>query len=422
MSLNTKSNKRNLLIVGLISFLNALTFAAIIPIIYSYAASFGLNDTLIGLLFGSFAFAQFFATPVIGRLSDKYGRKPLLVISLLGTFIANVIQAFAGSAWVLFLARMLDGITGGNNSVAQAVISDSTEQKDRPMGFAIFGASFGLGFLFGPVIALAIMPYGNNYVFLFSALIALLAAILTAVFLPETNLTRETKKLDLFDTLFLQIYKGFKMPIVRDILIINLITSLSLSVFQIAFQPYIKVNFGLGEEHISYVLILSGIVNILFLPLVKIFTNKFGLYKLLNLTFLFRALNFAILALLVDQSVFWLMMVVFAFVNLFSRPIITSLLTRNVKSEDQGVAIGVSESMFSLGLAVGPAIFAFVNLPLQEGFTFLQIPLITDILIDLAKNYTLSFYAIAIISVIAWFYVLWFLRRIKYSKAGNNDF
>ncbi len=418
-----KQNRKNLYIVAFISFLNALTFAAIIPILYSYASSFGLNDTQIGLLFGSFALAQFFATPIIGRLSDKYGRKPLLLISLFGTFIANIMQGLAGSAWVLFLARILDGITGGNNSVAQAVISDTTEEKDRPLGFALFGASFGIGFLIGPVIALLIMPFGNNFVFFFSAFVAFVATVLTAVFLPETNFNRETKKLDFVDTVFLQIYRGFQMPVVRDILIINLITSLSIAIFQIAFQPYIKVNFGMGEKEISYVLILSGVINIVFLPLVKIFTSRFGLTNLLNWTFLIRALNFLILALFVDTIVFWAMMVVFGFVNLFSRPVITSLLTKYVRKEDQGVAIGVLESMFSLGLAVGPTIFAFVNLPMQEGFTFLRLPWITDVLIGSAQNYTLSFFAVGLISLCAWLYALWFIRKLNsIDTTGKNDF
>ena len=125
----------------------------------SYARQFALTDFEIGLLFGSFALAQFVATPVTGRLSDIHGRKLLLLISIFGTFLASLIQAFAMSGWILFLGRVFDGLTGGNNSVAQAVISDTLPEKDRPSGFAILGASFGLGFLFGPVISLVLVNF-----------------------------------------------------------------------------------------------------------------------------------------------------------------------------------------------------------------------------------------------------------------------
>lgn len=335
-----------------------MTLGAIIPVIYAYASSFGLNDASIGLLFATFSLAQFFATSVIGRLSDKYGRKPLLIISLFGTFLASLIQAFATSGWMLFFGRFLDGITGGNNSVAQAVIVDSVEEKDKPFGFAVFGASFGLGFLFGPVISLFISKSGNAYVFLFSALLALITTLITAFVLPETNLNRETKPLNLVEVLFLEIFRALKMPIIRDILLLNFLTALSTAIFQIAFQPYITLNFGYGQDQISYVLILNGVISIAFLGLVKRLTDRVGLNNLLRFTFLFRFLTFLILAVIVNKLVFWATMIVFGFINLFSRPVISTMISNYSRKEDQGTVIGVAESMFSLGLIIGPSLFS----------------------------------------------------------------
>ena len=113
---------------------------------------FGLNDFQTSLLFSIYSLSQFFATPVIGKLSDRFGRKPLLIISLTGTVVANLIAGTATTAIVLFAARFLDGITGGNVSVAQAIISDVTTPANRAKGFSINGAAFGLGFVLGPVI------------------------------------------------------------------------------------------------------------------------------------------------------------------------------------------------------------------------------------------------------------------------------
>lgn len=400
-------SKRLIFIVGLISFLNALTLGAIIPVIYTYASSFDLNDASIGVLFATFSLAQFFATPVIGRLSDKYGRKPLLVISLSGTFVASLIQAFATSGWMLFLGRFLDGITGGNNSVAQAVIVDSVEEKDKPFGFAVFGAGFGLGFLVGPVISLFISKIGNSYVFLFSALLALVTTLIALFVLPETNLNRETKPLNFVEVLFLEIFRAMKMPIIRDILLINFITALSTAIFQIAFQPYITVNFGYGQDHISYVLILNGVISIAFLGFVKRLSDKFGLNNLLRLTFLIRFLTFLVLAVIVNKLIFWIVMVVFGFINLFSRPVISTMISNYSKKEDQGTVIGVAESMFSLGLIIGPSLFSLTSLPQNSGFS-LGSQTLTNLLINSANNYTLAFYLMAVISLCAFVYVLRF--------------
>jgi MFS family permease len=138
---------QKLWITALIAFINSLSLTILIPIIYLYGKQFNLSDFQTSLLFSTYSIAQFFATPVIGKLSDRFGRKPLLIISLAGTVIANLIAGTATTASILFLARFLDGITGGNTSVAQAIISDVTTPENRAKGFGIYGAAFGLGFV-----------------------------------------------------------------------------------------------------------------------------------------------------------------------------------------------------------------------------------------------------------------------------------
>lgn len=137
----------NFWIIALIAFINSLSLTILIPIIYLYGKQFGLNDFQTSFLFAIYSIAQFFATPIIGKLADRFGRKPLLIISLSGTVVANFMAGTATTATILFLARLLDGITGGNNSVAQAVISDVTTPANRASGFGVLGAAFGLGFV-----------------------------------------------------------------------------------------------------------------------------------------------------------------------------------------------------------------------------------------------------------------------------------
>src|SRR3989338_257457 len=191
---------RNILIIGLICMVNMLGYGIIIPIIYAYSIKFGLNDFQNGLLFALFSIGQFIAAPIIGRLSDKYGRRPMLLISIMGTAVSFFMMAFAPSAAFLFLARALDGITACNIPVAFAVISDSTKPEERAKAFGFIGAAFNFGFVFGPAIAALTVGFGNGVPFIIAGVITLLAVVLTALYLPETNQHMgEVKQGKLFD-------------------------------------------------------------------------------------------------------------------------------------------------------------------------------------------------------------------------------
>ena len=184
---------RNIWIVSSIALVNSLSFTILLPTLYPYGRQFGLNDFETSLLFSIFSIAQFVATPVIGQLSDRWGRRPLLIVSLAGTVLANLMAGMATAAWVLFLARFLDGITGGNNSVVQAVIADVTDAENRARGFSLFSAAFGVGFVLGPIISLGAQEISLGASFLMSAAIASIALALTLFFLPETGVKQSAQ-------------------------------------------------------------------------------------------------------------------------------------------------------------------------------------------------------------------------------------
>ncbi|MEO1764693.1 MAG: MFS transporter, partial [Cyanobacteria bacterium J06629_18] len=140
-------------IVTLIAFINSVSFTIIIPLLYPYAKQFGLNDFQASLLSTAYALPQFIGTPILGRLSDRLGRKPLLVISLLGTVLSGIVAAVTPVAWLLYVARIFDGLTGGNTSIARAVVSDITTVDQRAKAFGIFGSVFRLGFVAGPALS-----------------------------------------------------------------------------------------------------------------------------------------------------------------------------------------------------------------------------------------------------------------------------
>ncbi|MCX7841022.1 MAG: MFS transporter, partial [Anaerolineae bacterium] len=140
-------NNKRLTIIFLIVFVDLLGFSLILPLLPYYAETFGADAFVTGLLVASYAVAQLIGAPLLGRWSDRAGRRPVLLISIFGTFIGFVLLGFAGALWMLFLSRVIDGLTGGNISVAQAYITDVTDEKNRAKGLGLVGAAFGLGFI-----------------------------------------------------------------------------------------------------------------------------------------------------------------------------------------------------------------------------------------------------------------------------------
>src|SRR5438477_1134446 len=176
-----------LLVIFITIFIDLVGFGIVIPVLPFYAegTKFGATPREVGLLFASYSFMQLIFAPVLGRLSDKYGRRPILLISLLGTSLGFLILGFATTLWMLFLGRIIDGISGGNISTAQAYIADITSKEDRAKGMGLIGAAFGLGFIFGPAIGGLLISYGFQWPSLFAAGLSLVNLIWAFFVLKE---------------------------------------------------------------------------------------------------------------------------------------------------------------------------------------------------------------------------------------------
>lgn len=159
-----KLDFKKILPVFVIVLIDLLGLTIIIPLMPLYATAFGANAFTIGILGASYPVMQFVGAPLLGRLSDRYGRKPILIVSQVGTLVGFIVLGFASTLWLLFLARIVDGLSGANISTAQAVIADSTTEKTRTQGLGLLGAAFGLGFIVGPIVAFASLALtGNDY-------------------------------------------------------------------------------------------------------------------------------------------------------------------------------------------------------------------------------------------------------------------
>ncbi|MEP6903031.1 MAG: MFS transporter, partial [Actinomycetota bacterium] len=177
-----------LIIIFVTIFIDLVGFGVAIPVLPAYAKNeFGASPFVIGWLVASYSIMQFISTPFLGQLSDKYGRRPILFISLLGTSIAALITGLSTTLWMLFFGRIFDGITGGNISTAQAYIADVTTRENRAKGMGLIGAAFGLGFVFGPAIGGILSKFGPHAPFFFVSALAFTNAVLLYFILPESR-------------------------------------------------------------------------------------------------------------------------------------------------------------------------------------------------------------------------------------------
>src|SRR6478672_2318941 len=177
---------RPLTIIFLTIFVNLVGFGIIIPLLPFYAETFGASPLVIGLLFAVFSLCQLLAAPALGDLSDRYGRRPILIFSLAGTVVSFVMLAVAHSVAMLFAARIVDGLSGGNISTARAYVADVTEKKDRARAYGLIGAAFGLGFILGPALSGVLARVSYTAPIWAAAGLTVVATAMAWFWLPET--------------------------------------------------------------------------------------------------------------------------------------------------------------------------------------------------------------------------------------------
>jgi MFS family permease len=359
-----------LLILALVMVVNALSYGIIIPLLYPYAQRFGIDPLGLSLMFASFSLAQFLATPVLGRLSDRWGRKPVLLLCLLGTAGSLALFASAQSAFMLFIARILDGITGGNISVAQAVIADSTEGKDRAKGFGVLGAAFGFGFLAGPAIGGLLSQYGLTTPFWFAAALALAGTILGQLVMTETLSEKSRVAAEgepLFN--FHHIVQALFKPSIGTVLMLSFLATLSINVFIIGFQSFTTDILKMSPTGVGLLFAMFGLVNIIMQMVgIRWLLEKFPSKKqILFGSFLISAGVLFVAPLAHTAVLFAIILLIHMIASSPQNPMITALLSERTKEEDQGGLLGINQSYVSLGQIFGPiaggAVAKSINVP-----------------------------------------------------------
>ncbi|VEP16887.1 Major facilitator superfamily MFS_1 [Hyella patelloides LEGE 07179] len=357
---------RQFWIIATIAFVNSISFTIIIPLLYPYAKQFALSDLQASLLTTAYALAQFLGTPVLGKLSDRMGRKPILIVSLLGTVLANILASVSNTALLLYLARIFDGLTGANNSVASAVISDITTPEQRPQAFGIFAAIFRLGFVVGPALSYVaqqlptlpgISPLGMSFVV--AAVIACFAVMLTLFFLPETlpQSTPKSFKLSWQDFTFSKIAKSATKPKLGKLFILTFLSGASFTIFTFAFQPFFLNVLDRNPKELAIAFSLVGMLGFISQVFaLEPLRNKFNLIDILAMALFIRGVTFFLMPTFPTITAFAIILAIFSLVNAFPMPLIESILSLNTKQQEQGEILGINASYLSIANAFGPFI------------------------------------------------------------------
>jgi multidrug resistance protein len=347
---------RILWVLVFIAIINSMGFGIIIPLLYPYGKKFGVTEHTIGLLTAAYSIAQFFATPVLGSLSDRFGRKPLLVISLIGTCVSFIIFGLANSIFVLFAARILDGLTGGNISVAQAMVSDISSPKERAKNFGILGSAFGFGFVIGPAIGGLLSKFGMQVPFFFAAGIAILGVLLTLFFLKETNQNktgRSTKKKSHFS--FTSLVTVLKKPVIGTAVFTGFLLTMAQFTMLIGFQTFSVDELKLNPTQIGLFyggFGISGILMQMLVPAVKRIISQQAVILFISTLF---CLGMMILASFATGLVLFAISVgIYGLFNGLRNPMLNAIIADHNDGNERGEVMGVNQAYASIGQTLGP--------------------------------------------------------------------
>ena len=257
-----KLDFKKILPVLVIILVDLLGLSIIIPLMPLYAARFGANAFVIGLLGATYPAMQFIGAPILGRLSDRFGRRPILLVSQIGTFLGFILLGFANALPLLFLSRIIDGLSGANISTAQAVVTDVTTDQTRTQGLGLIGAAFGMGFILGPIIAFAVLIASNdNYqaVAFTAAFFSFASLLLTLFWLPETrNPEKGTIRTKAPFTLT-AMSQALKRPTIGILLVMMFAQQLAFGGYEQMFSLFALNRLGMGARDTSGLFVLAGL-------------------------------------------------------------------------------------------------------------------------------------------------------------------
>jgi len=342
---------RPLVIIFLTVLVNLVGFGIIIPLLPFYAQTFGASPLTIGMLFASFSIAQLVASPVLGHWSDSWGRRPVLILSLLGTVVSFVMLAVAHSLAMLFAARIVDGLSGGNITTARAYIGDIATDENRAKYFGFLGASFGLGFIIGPGLSGVFAHISYTAPIWAAAVITFVAMLMAWFWLPETvhrvnadagSPWRALRELG-------------SRPGLRVLFAVDFLYWASFAIYQSTFALFGARRFGWDATHTGYVLAAFGVLGVIVQgAMVGPVVARIGEKRAFIVGLAITAVAWLGAALVHSVPLFLVLLVPSALGLGFCTPSLVSLVSGAAGKHEQGRVQGAAGALESLGRTVGP--------------------------------------------------------------------
>jgi multidrug resistance protein len=336
--------------------LDLVGFGIIVPILGRYAERFGANGFQVGLLFASYSLAQLLFAPLLGAWSDRIGRKPVIVISLVGTCVGSLVTGLAGSLWLLFVGRIIDGASGGSLSVAQAAVADISSPDQRPRLVGMMGAAFGVGFVLGPAIGGLSSLGGPHVPFFVAAALAGANAVAALVRLPETHRAGDLATTGEGPTG----RRRMALPtaqVLRRLAIVGFISTLAFTAFESTFSLFGNARFGFTEGSAAAVFLGVGLVLVAMQggAYAKL-AARFGVGRVFRAALVLTAAGLACLA----AATTWPVLIVALFLLSVGQgcasPSITTIVSERAGAHERGAALGFQQSAYAVARVVGPPV------------------------------------------------------------------
>lgn len=343
-----------LVIIFLTVFIDLLGFGIIIPLLPFYAESYGANGFTVGLLGTVYSLMQFAFSPVWGRWSDRIGRRPVILLGLLGSCASYLVLALAGSLPLIFAARVLGGVAGANIPTAQAYIADITTPENRAKGMGMVGAAFGLGFIFGPALGGMLTHFGASAPMWAASALCFLNFVAAWLLLPESRVVADRRRPAASRIELLR--RSLGRPTLLVLLVLYFVISMAFSGFEATFALYSERRFGFTSANIGYVFAFVGtVLAVVQGVLVGRVVPMIGERRLIPLAVAVIALGLLLVPLAASVPLLLAACGTLALGMGFNGPSLSSMVSRLTDPNDQGAVLGLAQSLASLGRVVGPA-------------------------------------------------------------------
>ena len=364
-------NKRNLVILFITLVIMMMGFGIIIPILPDLVVKFGGSGVAMGILMAIFSLMQFLFSPMWGSLSDRFGRKPILMLGVFGNAISMLALGLSTQLWMLFAARGLAGIlSSATLPTAMAYISDSTDEKSRGGGMGVIGAAMGLGMILGPGAGGMLSGISLQAPFYFAALLSLLAVIAIWFFLPESLAVEKLEtSVNLQGPQIRAMRESLFGPI-AFLFIAAFMISFAMTNFEGIYAYYAKDRYNYGPETIGYILTAIGVVSVIAQgALTGIATRKFGEVIVIKVSLIASVVGFLVMLLANNLATVILTAAFFVLSNAMLRPAVSSLISQRT-TQSQGIAMGLNNAYMSLGRVIGP-LWAGIVIDINLFFPFI---------------------------------------------------